>query len=68
MKEKYIMMKDKLRRFFKMVEMNIEDKKTMDFKKKTPLANENQEYIHDKANLKKKKEKMMMTMMKQKFK
>jgi hypothetical protein len=31
MKEKYIMMKDKLRRFFKMVEMNIEDKKTMDF-------------------------------------
>jgi hypothetical protein len=36
-------MKDKLRRFLKMVEMNIEDKKTMDLKKKNPpLANENQ--------------------------
>ncbi len=48
--------------------MNIKDEKTMDIKKKTPLANENQEYIHEEANLKKKKKKMMMTMMKQKFK
>jgi hypothetical protein len=40
----------------------------MDIKKRTPLVNENQEYIHEEANLKKKKEKMMTTMIKQKFK
>jgi len=39
-------MKDKLRRLKKMVEMNIEDKKPMDLKKKNPLlANENKKYI-----------------------
>jgi hypothetical protein len=38
-------MKDKLRRLKKMVEMNIEDKKPMDLKKKPLLANENKKYI-----------------------
>jgi hypothetical protein len=35
-------MKDKFKRLKKMVEMNIENEKTMDIEKKTSLANENE--------------------------
>jgi hypothetical protein len=51
-----------------MVVMNIKDEKTMDIKKKTPLSDENKKYIHEEPNLKKKIEKTMTIMMKQKFK